>query len=126
MIERGKIYLARLGKKHGSEMGKTRPVLVVQTNVLNRNLDRMAYKGVVVMPLTTNLMGGDLRVRIPARDDLQKESVVCVNEIYTIDVSRFVNINEVLTTLSEEEMEEVERKLAFVLGMLNYVDILFG
>jgi len=126
MIERGKIYLARLGKKHGSEMGKTRPVLVVQTNVLNRNLDRMAYKGVVVMPLTTNLMGGDLRVRIPARDDLQKESEVCVNEIYTIDVSRFVNINEVLTTLSEEEMEEVERKLAFVLGMLNYVDILFG
>jgi mRNA interferase MazF len=86
----------------------------------------MAYKGVVVMPLTTNLMGGDLRVRIPARDDLQKESEVCVNEIYTIDVSRFVNINEVLTTLSEEEMEEVERKLAFVLGMLNYVDILFG
>jgi len=126
MIERGKIYLARLGKKHGSEKGKTRPVLVVQTNVLNRNLDRMAYKGVVVMPLTTNLMGGDLRVRIPARDDLQKESEVCVNEIYTIDVSRFVIINEVLTTLSEEEMEEVERKLAFVLGMLNYVDILFG
>jgi mRNA interferase MazF len=124
MIRRGSIYLARLGKRHGSEMGKTRPVLVVQNNVINMVLERMAYKGVVVMPLTTQLVGGDLRLKIPARDQLRETSEVCVSEIYTIDLSRFVNTEETLTALTEDEMREVEEKAAFVLGIKSYLDFL--
>ena len=124
MLERGGVYLANLGKKHGSEMGKIRPVLVVQTNTLNRILKKMIFKGVIIMPLTTNLIGGDLRVRIEARDGLDRDSEICVNEIYTIDASRFIQPSTCLTTLRGHELEELEAKTLFVLGMTSLGDLI--
>ena len=123
MVRRGGVYLARLGKRQGSEMGKTRPVLVVQSDVINMVLERMAYKGVIVMPLTTQMVGGDLRVKILPRDRLQKASEVCINEIYTIDLSRFVDLEEPLTMLDGNEMREVEEKALFALGIKGYRDL---
>ena len=76
------------------------------------------------MPLTTQLMGGDFRARISVRDQLQKESDVCVNEIYTINLSRFVNPEETLTLLTKEEMKGLEKKLTFILGLKSYLEFL--
>jgi mRNA interferase MazF len=35
MFKKGEIYLARLNPKKGNEVGKIRPVLIYQTNLLN-------------------------------------------------------------------------------------------
>ncbi len=47
-IERGWFYLADLSPQRGTEPGKTRPVLVVQTNLLNSQ----GHPSTVAIPLS--------------------------------------------------------------------------
>ena len=63
-----------------------------------------------MLPLTTNLTGGDLRVRIEKRDNLNRTSEICINEICTLDQSR-IDLDTILTQLTKNEMNEVEQKL---------------
>lgn len=49
-VERYGIYLADLDPTRGSEISKTRPVVVVSLDAMNRHLDT-----IVVCPLTTRL-----------------------------------------------------------------------
>ena len=109
-MRRGEIYLVNFGKKYNSEFGKVRPALIIQNDVANRNIERVFFKGVTLLPLSTNLAGGDLRVRIQSRDKLEKTSEICINELCTLDLSR-IQLEQVLTRLSEEEMQEVASKL---------------
>lgn len=109
MIRRGEVYLVNFGKKYNSEFGKIRPALVLQNDVANRNIDKVAFKGVTLLPITSNLCGGNLRVLLEKRENLEKASEVCVNEVCTLDLSR-IDGDKRLTTLSEQEMAEVEAK----------------
>lgn len=109
-MKRGEIYLVNFGKKYNSEFGKVRPALIIQNDIANRNIDRVAFKGVTVMPLTTNLSNGNLRVNLKARDSLQKESDICINELCTLDLSR-IDLKNLMATLTDTEMNEVELKL---------------
>ncbi|CAA6817066.1 MAG: MazF family transcriptional regulator [uncultured Sulfurovum sp.] len=115
-MRRGEIYLANFGKKYNSEFGKVRPALIIQNDVANRNIDKVAFKGVTVIPMTTMLSGGDLRVLISSRENLEKESEICINELCTLDMSRLV-LEKKLTVLSESELNEVEKKLGQHLGI---------
>lgn len=115
-MKRGEIYLVNFGKKYNSEFGKIRPALIIQNDVANRNIDKVMFKGVTIIPLTTNIYGGDLRVKILNRDNLEKTSEICINELCTLDIGR-VNIGTLLTSLLVEELNEVETKLLKHLGM---------
>lgn len=114
MIKRGGIYLVNFGKKYNSEFGKIRPALIIQNDIANRNIDKVAFKGVTLIPLTTNITGGSIRVFVKKRDKLQKDSEICINELCTLDIS---HIDTKLTQLSIEEMDEVQRKLKTHLGI---------
>ena len=114
MIKRGEIYLVNFGKKYNSEFGKIRPALIIQNDIANRNIDKVAFKGVTLIPLTTNITGGSIRVFVKKRDKLQKDSEICINELCTLDISR---IDAKLTQLSIAEMDEVHRKLKIHLGI---------
>ena len=114
-MRRGEVYLVNFGKKYNSEFGKIRPALIVQNDTANRNIDKVAFKGVTVIPMTTNITGGDIRVYIAKRDALGKASEICINEICTLDQSRIVS--EPLTVVTSAEMDEVERKLLRHLGI---------
>ena len=109
-MKRGEIYLVNFGKKYNSEFGKIRPALIIQNDIANRNIDKVEFKGVTVIPITTNLCGGNLRVKIQARENLQQDSEVCINELCTLDLSR-IDLSNKLTTLNDEELEEVRIKL---------------
>lgn len=115
-MKRGEIYLVNFGKKYNSEFGKIRPALIIQNDIANRNIDKVEFKGVSVVPISTNISSGDLRVFVSKRDKLQKDSVVCINEICTLDISR-IALEEVLTTLSKDELQEIEVKLLRHLGL---------
>ena len=116
MIKRGEIYLVNFGKKYNSEFGKVRPALIIQNDVANRNIDKVDFKGVTLLPLTTNITGGTIRVAVEARDRLKKESEICINEICTLDMSR-IDLEKKLTELSASEMDEVVSKLRVHLGI---------
>ena len=115
-MHRGEIYLVNFGKKYNSEFGKVRPALIIQNNIANRNIDKVLFKGVTLIPLTTMISGGTLRVLISKRDALEKKSEICVNELCTLDQSR-INLERQLTILTQEEMQEVELKLKAHLGL---------
>ena len=52
MLKRGEIWLADLHPTRGTEPGKTRPVLIVQSQAL---LD-VEHPSTLIVPLTTNLV----------------------------------------------------------------------
>jgi len=114
-VKRGEIYLVNFGKKYNSEFGKVRPALIIQNDIANRNIDKVDFKGVTVMPISTNIFGGDLRVQINKREHLEKKSEICINELCTLDVSR-IYLDNILVVLTKEELQEVEFKLSNHLG----------
>lgn len=117
-MKRGEIYLVDFGKKYNSEFGKIRPALIIQNDIANRNIDKVSFKGVTVLPLTTLIRGGDIRVNIGARDNLEKESEVCINEMCTLDISR-IKTEKCLTILTENEIDEINNKILWHLDLTN-------
>lgn len=110
-MKRGELYLVNFGKKYNSEFGKIRPALIIQNDTANRNIEKVEFKGVTVIPISTNIYGGDLRVCIEKRDNLEKTSEICINELCTLDISR-IQLDKLLTTLTLEELAEVNNKLS--------------
>lgn len=109
-MKRGEIYIVNFGKKYNSEFGKLRPALIIQNDVANRNIDKVDFKGVTLIPLTTNISGGNLRVQIEPRDNLKHLSEICINELCTLDLSR-IQLDNLMTHLTSQELNEVNNKL---------------
>jgi mRNA interferase MazF len=112
-MRRGEVWTANLNPSRGREIGKIRPVLIVQADELIDAGTPM----VVVLPLTTNVYPEFRlwRVSVPARDRLKDACQVVVDQPRALDRTR---IGEgPLTTLTAAELEAVERSLRVVLGM---------
>lgn len=82
------LYLADLNPRRGTEPGKVRPVVAVQTNLLND-----AHPSTIVCPVTTQVSPGVriLRVHLSAGKPtgLRDESDILVDQIRAIDNRRF-------------------------------------
>jgi mRNA interferase MazF len=114
MMKRGEVWVARLNPNKGSEIGKMRPVVIVQDNaLLNCGLGT-----VLVVPLTTQFRPEftPMRARIEARDRLLKDCYTAVEQLRAIDHSRFGE--GPLTTLSTDEMARLEKSLKAMMGLL--------
>ena len=98
MIKRGDIYLVNFGKKYNSEFGKIRPALIIQNDIANRNIEKVSFKGVTVMPLSSSVVGGDLRVKVLQRENLEKDSEICVNELFIIRIVAYYRDLKAITT----------------------------
>lgn len=86
-IEKFGVYLADLNPRTGTEVGKTRPVVVIQTDLLNN-----AHPSTIVCPLSTNVLEAAdiLRVHLAKRESgLEKNSDILVDQIRAIDNRRF-------------------------------------
>lgn len=91
-IERGWFYLADLNPRRGAEPGKTRPVFVVQTDLLNRQ----GHPSTVIIPLTTNVQDDaePLRVRVKAGSPgFSADSDLMIDQIRAIDNQRLYRQN---------------------------------
>jgi mRNA interferase MazF len=88
IIKRGGIYFAKLDPTQGSEINKTRPVLVVSNDINNQY-----SKTITIIPITSNTKTvRSFEVFIPAGEaNLPKESKVKCDQIRTIDNSRILN-----------------------------------
>jgi mRNA interferase MazF len=114
MMRRGEIWVANLNPNKGSEAGKIRPVVILQTD----ELTAAGLGTIMAAPLTTRLWTAfePLRVKIGARDRLEKDCHVMVEQTRAFDRSRFGD--GPLTSLTPEEIATVERSLKGVLGLL--------
>ena len=112
-MKRGEVWVANLNPPRGREVGKIRPVLLIQADELTQAGTPM----VVVLPLTTQVYPEFKlwRITIAARDRLEKPCQVIVHQPRAIDRARIGD--GPLAVLTPEEMAEVERSLRVVLGM---------
>jgi mRNA interferase MazF len=113
MPDRGEIWLADLHPRRGTEPGKRRPVLIVQSQAL---LDA-GHPSTLVVPLTTTLVedAEPLRVRVPAAGRLRQESDLLIDQLRAIDNRRL--IQGPLTRLPAGFMERVGRAVQEVLDL---------
>ncbi len=113
-MRRGEVWVANLNPNKGAEVGKIRPVVIVQE-------DRVTQTGLptlLVIPLTTQYRPAfaPMRVRIAPRERLFKECYVMVEQLRVADRGRFGE--GPLATLTAEEMAAVERGLRGVMRLL--------
>ena len=87
-LKHGYLYLADLQPHRGTEAGKVRPVLVIQTDLLNRT----GHTSTWVLPCTTNLRGENL-LRVPIPKGVAGNTKACevmVDQSRAIDNRRFI------------------------------------
>jgi len=115
MFRRGSIYLAKLYPSKGAEPGKTRPVLILQSDLLNET----EHSTVIIIPLTTNLIDNTypLRLRITKREKLLKKSDLLCDQIRAMDRNRV--IPDKIASLTEEEILQVELQVQILLDFNN-------
>lgn len=105
-IRRGVLYLADLEPALGNEAGKLRPVLVIQTDLLND----VGHPSTWVLPCTSRLSGENL-LRVPLPKGIAgntRECEVMVDQSRAIDNRRFARA---LRPLPRAILREVEEKL---------------
>jgi mRNA interferase MazF len=111
---RGEVYLVSLDPTLGAEIRKTRPGLVLQSDIANRS------SPITIVAAITSQFGEPLyptEVLILAREGgLATDSVVLLNQIRSIDKQRLVRR---LGKLTPETMARVDRALALSLGLVS-------
>ncbi len=104
------IWLADLNPTRGTEPGKTRPVVVIQTDLLNAS-----HLSTIVCPITTNVIKDVdvLRVHLK-KNQLDKLSDVLVDQIRAIDNKRLISR---LGELTKDQREKLRANLLIVLDL---------
>jgi len=110
-IKQGDIYWVDLGEPRGSEPGFRRPYVVVQNNIFNKS----RINTVIVCSLTSNVkrvgMPGNVLLK-KGEANLQKESVVNVTQVSTVDR---LELDEKIGTLSSERVHQIIAGLKLVI-----------
>lgn len=113
-INRGDIYYADLSPVVGSEQGGVRPVLVVQNDVGNKYSPT-----VIVAAITSQLSKAKLPTHIELdklKFSLQKDSVVLLEQIRTLDKKR---LKEKVSSLDNLTMQRIDIAMMISLGITN-------
>ena len=109
---RGHLYLADLNPPKGTEPGKIRPVLVVQTNLLNPK-----HPSTIVCPATTQVIPESRYLRLHLKAGmagLNQDSDILVDQIRAIDNRRLL---KELGRVPAHLMEELSVNLLIVLEL---------
>jgi mRNA interferase MazF len=106
-IKQFDIWIANMEPQRGTETGKVRPVVIIQTNLLNNE-----HPSIIVCPITTNIQPESdiLRVHIKKGiSNLNVESDIMIDQLRAIDKRRLVNkIGELPKGLQEGVRENVK------------------
>jgi mRNA interferase MazF len=88
-IKQFEIWIADLNPQIGTEPGKTRPVLAVQTNLLNK----IPHPSTIVCPITTNVKKDTDILRVHLKKGMahmQQDCDIMIDQIRAIDNKRLI------------------------------------
>lgn len=110
MINQFEIWIADLNPTVGTEPGKIRPVLIVQSNLLND----LSHPSTLICPISTNIIKNTeiLRVNIPKDEfGLKEDSSILIDQVRSIDNNRLKYkigaVNENLTLVIKKNLKIV-------------------
>ncbi len=113
-VRRGDIYYADLSPVVGSEQGGIRPVLIVQNDIGNRYSPTVIAAAITSQKTKSNL---PTHIELSAGcTGLQKDSIVLLEQIRTIDKHR---LKEKMGKLDERSMEMVDEAIGISFGLDN-------
>ena len=109
-IKQFDIWIADLNPTHGTEPGKTRPVAIIQTNLLNSS-----HPSTIICPITTNVIENSeiLRVHLK-KGQVEKQSDILVDQIRAIDNKRLLKR---IGKLTQIQIEQLKTNILIVLDL---------
>lgn len=106
-IRQFEIWIADLNPRMGTEAGKIRPVIVVQTDLLNRE-----HPSTIVCPITTNVEPDSEILRIHLKKSkfgLKEDCDIMIDQVRAIDNKRLVKrIGEVDSFAADKVRENLK------------------
>ena len=106
-IKQFEIWIADLNPQIGTETGKTRPVLVIQTNLLNK----IPLPSTIICPITTNIKKDVeiLRVHLTKNTaNINEDSDIMIDQLRAIDNTRLIKkVGDLPTHLAEIVKENI-------------------
>ena len=113
VIKQFELWLVDLNPQIGTETGKTRPVLIVQTNILNS----LKHASTIICPLTTNVKKDAeiLRVHLnKGEGGINRDSDIMIDQVRAIDNKRLI---KKLGKVPETLIDTIRDNLAIVLDL---------
>ncbi len=111
-IKQFEIWIADLNPRMGTETGKIRPVLIVQTDLLNKE-----HPSTVICPITTNVKLDTeiLRVHLKkSKFGLKEDCDIMIDQVRAIDNKRLMKrVGEV----DSDTVDKVRENLKIVLDL---------
>ncbi len=106
-VKQFEIWIADLNPQIGTKPGKTRPVLAVQTNLLNK----IPHPSTIVCPITTNVKKDSEILRVHIKKglaNLQQDCDIMIDQIRAIDNKRLIKkIGDLPTDLIDKIKENL-------------------
>lgn len=106
-IKQYEIWIADLSPQIGTEPGKTRPVLIIQTNLLNK----IPHPSTIICPITTNVEkdADILRVHLKkGMANLNENCDIMIDQIRAIDNKRLIKkIGDLPKSLLDKVKENI-------------------
>ncbi|MEI6021318.1 MAG: type II toxin-antitoxin system PemK/MazF family toxin [Bacteroidota bacterium] len=110
VIKQFDIWLADLNPSRGTEPGKTRPVVIIQTDLLND-----IHPSTIICPITYKVNSEILLLRVHLKKgQIDKPSDVLVDQIRSIDNKRLI---QKLGKLTKEQIKTLKTNLQVVLDI---------
>jgi mRNA interferase MazF len=110
-IKQYDIWLANLNPSRGTEPGKTRPVVIVQTNLLNEE-----HLSTLVCPVTTNVNPEIELLRVHLKKgQLDKPSDILVDQIRAINNRRLI---KKVGSLTKDQVTILKENIKVVLDLI--------
>ncbi len=110
---RGEVYLVGFDPTIGAEIKKTRPALIIQNDIGNRN------SPLTIVAAITSQFGQPLyphQALLPAGEGgVRVDSAILLNQVRTVDKKRLLKS---LGKVSADTMEKVDRALQISLGLV--------
>jgi len=103
-LQQYELWLADLSPQFGTEPGKIRPVVIIQTDLLNR-----IHPSTVICPVTTNVRpkAGILRVHLrKGESNVVADCDIMVDQVRSIDNKRFIKRTGKLTANKINQLTE--------------------
>ncbi len=109
-IKQFEIWLADLNPSRGTEPGKTRPVVIIQTDLLNG-----IHPSTIICPLTTNIRPEVQLLRVHIKKGRSgRASDILVDQIRSIDKTRLLRR---LGRLQRNQIQALRKNIKIVLDL---------
>ena len=112
-VKRGEIWLSNLNPSKGTQLGKIRPVLILQTDFLNE-----MHSSTIILPITSKVTKGIEYLRVHLKSSkangLEKDSDVLIDQLVAVDNKRLI---QKLGKVTHSELDLIAANVSIVLDL---------